>query len=141
MEYKHIRNAYAARVKKTVNSYLNTMRFGMREYSQIDRISGLNYLVTRGLVRSEREFNIVKPLLHAMCIKREKEATISKGQGDNMGSYVKDSEFVSLNGKYLNKCMTPCDIAMLILVIENNIGKSDTVSNHTFVIFSIFKRY
>ena len=100
----------------------------MRGYSQIERINGLTYLVTRGLDRSAQEFEIVKPLLHAMCIKREEEATITKGQGDNMGSYVKDSEFVSVNGKYLNDCMTPHDIALLILVIENNLTKSDTVS-------------
>ena len=45
-----------------------------------------------------------------------------------MGSYVKDLEFVSVNGKYLNDCMTPHDIALLILIIENNLMKSDTVS-------------
>ena len=106
------------------------MRFGMREYSQIDRMNGLNYLVTRGLDRSAPEFQIVKPLLHAMCLKREEEATITKGQGDNMGAYVKDSEFVSVNGKYLNDCMTPYDVALLILVIENNITKSDKVSKN-----------
>ena len=102
----------------------------MREYSQIDRMNGLNYLVTRGLDRSAPEFQIVKPLLHAMCLKREEEATITKGQGDNMGAYVKDSEFVSVNGKYLNDCMTPYDVALLILVIENNITKSDKVSKN-----------
>ena len=48
-------------------------------------MNGLNYLVTRGLDRSAPEFQIVKPLLHAMCLKREEEATITKGQGDNMG--------------------------------------------------------
>ena len=141
MEYKNIRNAYTTRVKKTVNSYLNTMRFGMRGYSQIDRMNGLNYLVTRGIDRTAKEFQVVKPLLHAMCIKREKEATINKGQGDNMGSYVKDSEFVSMNGTKLNDCMTPYDIALLILVIENNMSKSDRVSKPQLSFFSIFKCY
>ena len=95
---------------------------------QVERMNGLNYLVTRGIDRTAPEFQVVKPLLHAMCIKREEEATFSKGQGDNMGSYVKDSEFASVNGKYLNDCMTPHDVALLILVIENNITKSDIVS-------------
>ena len=128
MEYKTIRNAYTTRVKKTVNSYLNTMRFGMRDYSQTQRLNGLNYLVTQGLDRTASEFGVVKPLLHAMYIGREEYATIKKGQGDNMGSYVKDSEFVSVNGKYLNECMKPHDVALLILVIENNLTKSDSVS-------------
>ena len=133
MEYKNIRNAYTTRVKKTVNSYLNTMRFGMRDYSQIERISALNFLVTKGLDRTASQFQVVKPLLHAMCIKREKQAKINKGQGDNMGTYVKDSEFVSMNGKCLNDCMTPHDVAMLILVIENNMTKSDIVSKLPFL--------
>ena len=47
-----------------------------------------------------------------------------------MGAYVKDSEFVSVNGKYLNDFMTPHDVALLILVIENNITKSDKVSKN-----------
>lgn len=132
MEYKAIRNAYTTRVKKTVATYLTTMRFGMREYSMNARLHGLNYLVTYGLDRTAREFHVLKPLLHAMCLKREQTAILTKGQGDNMGNYVKDSEFISVNGKYLNERMKPTDVAMLILVIENNMKKPESVSKTYF---------
>ena len=103
----------------------------MSSFNQDQRMNGLKYLITRGVVRTASEFRVVKPLLQAMCLKREVDAKF-KGQGNNMGNYVKDSEFVSLNGQCLNECMTPHDVALMILVIENHMTTSDMVSKSVY---------
>lgn len=133
MEYKLIRNMYVVRVKKTVKSYLNTKRFGMVAYSDYDRLNALFLMTRNGLDRSSLQFPILKPLFHAMSLKREEVAKVSKGQGDNMNRYRKDKEYASLNGQLLNDCMKPTDVAMLILVIENNMKKEDNVSRTIYL--------
>ena len=119
------RNEYVVRTKKTIKSFLKTDRFGMKNYGIEQRKRALYDLTQDGLVRLADNFKVVKPLLHAMSLKREQNAREQYGQSDNMGKYVRDKEFVELNGKLVEEVMLPSDVAMLILVIDNLMGVKD----------------
>ena len=128
MNFKACRNAYVIRVTKTVKRYLNTERFGMTKFPLQDRKKALHDLTTNGLDRSSDTFKVVKPLFHCMALSREKKAMFEFGQGDNMGKYVKDKELQEVNGKLLRNEYLASEVAMLILVIENFMGKVNDVS-------------
>ena len=75
-----------------------------------------------------------------MTLSREKKAMFEFGQGDNMGKYVKDKELQEVNGKLLRDEYLASEIAMLILVIENFMGKVNDVSFAVWlIIFFLFK--
>ena len=126
--FKACRNAYVIRVTKTVKRYLDTERFGMMEFSLEDRKRALHSLTTSGLDRSSDTFKVLKPLFHCMALSREKKAMFEFGQGDNMGKYVKEKELQELNGKLLRDEYLASEVAMLILVVENYMGKVNDVS-------------
>ena len=62
-----------------------------------------------------------------MAIKKEHTAMENGGQNDNMGTHVRQEDYKALNGKRLSECMKECDVARLILVIENYFGKNEQV--------------
>ena len=130
LEFKITKNMYITRVKSTVKNYLDTSRFGMKEYSRHDRLKALHSLTQNGLKRNDSNFCIIKPLLHAMSLEKETVNMLQKRQRNNMSNYMKDAEFALLNGRLLGDCMKPSEVAMLILVIENNMTIQEDVSRN-----------
>ena len=128
LSFKNCRNSYVIRAKKTIQTYLETERFGMMEFPPDDRKRALYWLTTSGLDRTSEQFKVVKPLLHCMALSREKKSMQEFGQGDNMGKYVKEKELMEKNGTLLKNEYLVSEVAMLILVIENYMGKKDDVS-------------
>ena len=124
---RNCRSEYCTRVRKTVRTYLDTDQFGLSIYDKKTRLHALNNLIQNGLDRSSRYFEIIKPLFHAMAIKKEHTAMENGGQNDNMGTHVRQEDYKALNGKRLSECMKECDVARLILVIENYFGKNEQV--------------
>ena len=90
INFKVCRNAYVIRVKKTIQTYLDTERFGMMQFSKLTRKEALYWLTTSGLDRSSDTFKVVKPLFQSMALNREKKGLYEFTQGDNMGKYVKE---------------------------------------------------
>ena len=139
LNFKNCRNSYVIRAKKTVQTYLETERFGMMEFPPEERKRALYWLTTSGLDRSSSEqFKVVKPLLHCMALSREKKSMVEFGQGDNMGKYVKEKELKGKNGMLLKNEYLVSEVAMLILVIENYMGKKNDVSYFFYLLLIAF---
>ena len=130
MNFKLCRNAYVIRAKKTIQTYLETERFGMMEFPIDARKKALYSLTTTGLDRASSDiFKVVKPLFQCMALNREtKKAMYEFSQGDNMGKYVKEKELKEINGSLLKDKYLVSEVAMLILVVENYMGKENDVS-------------
>ena len=116
-------------------------KFGLSEHSEAEEKKSLYVLTKDGLNRDSPEFKIYKFLFHVMALKREKISMENFSQTTNLGRGTKDQELIELNGKYLEEEMIPSQVAMLILVIENQIQMEDDVSVSFHLQQNIFSIY
>ena len=76
-----------------------------------------------------------------MALKQEKNSMETFSQTSNLGRKTAEKELIELNGKYLEEEMIPLQVAMLILVIENQIQMEDDVSVSLHLRQNIFSIY
>ena len=108
----------------------------MMEFPKDARKQALYCLTTTGIDRASNTFKVVKPLFQCMALNREKKALYEFTQGDNMGKYVKEKEFKEIDGRLLKEKYLVSEVAMLIMVVENYMGKENDVSLHILSIIN-----
>ena len=62
LEYQLVRNAYVLRAKQTIESYLETEKYGIADYTKEQRLKALFSSTESGLDRTLESFHVVKPL-------------------------------------------------------------------------------
>ena len=108
----------------------------MSQFPKSTRKEALYCLTNSGLDRSNDTFKVVKPLFQCMALNREKKGLYEFTQGDNMGKYVKEKEFKEIDGRLLKEKYLVSEVAMLIMVVENYMGKENDVSLHILSIIN-----
>ena len=104
--------------------FFKSNRLEMEKHSTKYRLSALDELGIKGLERMPSNFNIFKPLLNVIPLTIETKKKIEARQSTFLGSAestdsaVKIKQFQILSSKHLDLEMTPSEVAMIVLVIE-----------------------
>ena len=88
-----------------------------------DRLKSLHDLVLHGINRnsSDNDF-LTLPIFHAFSVEQEIfDNKAQAAQKNLLSSHVKPAEYVKLDGQVIEDVLEPCDVAMIITVIANNL--------------------
>ena len=89
------------------------------------KIIAMHYVVMNG--RTDDTFwKVVKPFFAAMLLPKERLASVQYKFSSNMSGRIDyNRQYGVINGKCLDQVMTHQRVAMMMLVIENNISKDE----------------
>ena len=125
MKFKCVRKAFVTRVLKTVQAFVSCKCKlpGLDIYDEHSKLNALMKVLESGLDRRCENFEILKPLFQSFSLPKERKALLENSVSCNL-TKVSLTEFKLVNGVLFNDLLEPTDVARILLVVENYIGKA-----------------